>query len=489
MEASPAAASSSSSPSRRSPPLSAVWRKMRDGRLFRAGLRRSDDGSPRDHLTPAATAPAAMDAGPVRAEEGQATLQRPSQLKVAADRIIAQNKLLREMRSIPGASPGIDTKRSRYDELAQRFHAPCSVTAVEYNVEGVVVERELDRKGLLTFINAPRKEEDGTVRWMNVDGLNWGILSQLAAEYDLHPLALEDMLHVPQRPKADFYEGCMYMCLLTLCLRKHDAGGSQPASAEAEDEYTALWGRFLNGEVAVQQCSMFLLEGHTLLTVFLRDSRSVTGPIVAELQRQGTLLRESEDASFLMYRVIDVIVDHLGPISDEYNDVLDEYERQVVCGKPTARSTSVIYAQQRELTQMSRMISPCHSLISNIVSRDAQNDSMLTRLTAVYLNDTIDHTDAASEVLLGLADECRDLISLIFNLTAHRQSMATQTLAVVSVIFLPITFIAGVYGTNFENTPEYKWEYGYPYFWALLIGVTIIFSLALYKVGLFKQYD
>lgn len=86
MEASPAAASSSSSPSRRSPPLSAVWRKMRDGRLFRAGLRRSDDGSPRDHLTPAATAPAAMDAGPVRAEEGQATLQRPSQLKVAADR-------------------------------------------------------------------------------------------------------------------------------------------------------------------------------------------------------------------------------------------------------------------------------------------------------------------------------------------------------------------------------------------------------------------
>lgn len=162
---------------------------------------------------------------------------------------------------------------------------------------------------------------------------------------------------------------------------------------------------------------------------------------------------------------------------------------QVVCGKPTARSTSVIYAQQRELTQMSRMISPCHSLISNIVSRDAQNDSMLTRLTAVYLNDTIDHTDAASEVLLGLADECRDLISLIFNLTAHRQSMATQTLAVVSVIFLPITFIAGVYGTNFENTPEYKWEYGYPYFWALLIGVTIIFSLALYKVGLFKQYD
>lgn len=163
--------------------------------------------------------------------------------------------------------------------------------------------------------------------------------------------------------------------------------------------------------------------------------------------------------------------------------------RQVVGARSTARSTSVIYQKQRELTQLSRMLTPVHSLISNIVGRDAQNDSMLSRLTAVYLNDTIDHIDSAAEVLMGLADECRDLISLIFNLTAHRQSMATQTLAVVSVIFLPITFIAGVYGSNFEGVPEYKWAHGYAYFWALCVGVTITFSLALGKLGLLKQYE
>mmetsp|Transcript_18747 Transcript_18747/g.33472 ORF Transcript_18747/g.33472 Transcript_18747/m.33472 type:complete len:511 (-) Transcript_18747:466-1998(-) len=419
-------------------------------------------------------------------------------------RVIAQQRLLGRMRqfnSLPGAAPGIDTKRARYDALAERFHAPADVTAVEYNVDNMHIHRALDRESMLAFIRKPRPDADDTVRWINVDGLNWTILSELAETYNLHPLALEDMMHVPQRPKADFYDGCIYICILALWLRRHkyfrarlqganmEGGESELHIADAGAAHSKSWGNFLKGEVAVQQCSMFLLEGHTLLTVFLADSRLVTGPILDELQLHRTLLCDSEDASFLMYRVIDVIVDHLAPIADEYNDILDDYEQQVMKDQPTASSTTVIYAQQRELVQLSRILSPVHSVISNLVSRDAQNDSMLSRLTAVYLNDTIDNIDTAAEVLLGLADESRDLRDLMFSLTAHRQSMATQTLAVMSSLFLPITFIAGVYGTNFETIPELSWHYGYVYFWVLCVFITVAFSAGLYKLGMFKQYN
>ena len=135
------------------------------------------------------------------------------------------------------------------------------------------------------------------------------------------------------------------------------------------------------------------------------------------------------------------------------------------------------------------MIAPLDTLLSNLRARDNQNSKMLTRLTAVYLNDVVDHVGTASEVVLGLSDECRDLISLIFNLTAHRQSIATQTLAVVSAVFLPITFLAGVYGVNFESVPEFKWAHGYSYFWALCFFVTALFSFVLKRMGIFTTSE
>jgi len=233
---------------------------------------------------------------------------------------------------------------------------------------------------------------------------------------------------------------------------------------------------------------MFLLnKGQTLITLFMGDSTFATGPLIGQIRGPGTQLRDCEDGSFLMYRVLDSIVDHLEPIVDEYDFMLDLFEEEVQMGRPTAKQTVLVYSLQRELINMHRKMHPLHAMVSNLASRDSQNEGMISKLSQVYLRDTIDHMESANEIFLGLSDECRDLISLTFNLTAHRQALSSQTLTVVSVIFLPISFLAGVYGTNFDIVPGLHWEYGYLYFWLLCIGITVAFALTLRKVGMFNS--
>lgn len=103
-------------------------------------------------------------------------------------------------------------------------------------------------------------------------------------------------------------------------------------------------------------------------------------------------------------------------------------------------------------------------------------------LTRIYLRDVLDHINTVVEEIETLEFQCRDLIDLIFNSISHQTNQSMQTLAIVSVIFLPISFIAGVYGTNFDKLPELHWELGYLYFWVLCAAITLAFSLFLRRI-------
>ncbi|KAG2426453.1 hypothetical protein HXX76_011684 [Chlamydomonas incerta] len=657
----------------------------------------------------------------------------------------------------PGAAPGIDPRRAKYAHLAAKWCLPVRVTVVDYDSKEVTITPDLlSADDLSAFLAAnpntrPRPggggggggagaggggaavsgaaaaaaalaggggglngSATGRVRWIHVDGLNWEVIQLLALTYDLHPLALEDTVHVPQRIKGDFYDSCLYISLIYLYLaagaadapeaaaaaatraasaaapephtpsatpnaarrmartisgvRRADAaaaaaalaatasetdrsvgggggGGGRAASvtsssyntilnalsgfasgssitagngrkaslpgpshyplplrrgsvvvssgadfhavgeedeagggdgsptdeaAEAEAEAAAvvrprlppggakspggnrpsfsIATRVANGggsggggggrggggggvhsehhggrdiHVSAQQVSLFLLRGehaNTLITIFQSDGSDVTRPILAQLREPRTLVREAEDASFLANLVIDTLVDHIFPVVGAYTEQLQQYEAAVMApgGQlPSAASTRELHAMQRDLRRIDRTIAPMQAVVANIIARDAAAEEsaaarrqqlqacglepaeaaagagggvapFLSRLTRIYMGDVKDHVSTICEDLMSLSAECGDLIGLIFNLTTHQQSQYAQTLAVVSTIFLPITFLAGVYGMNFDTLPELHWQYGYAYFWVTSVIIVVVFICVMLRAGLWS---
>ncbi|KAF5839166.1 cora-like Mg2+ transporter protein-domain-containing protein [Dunaliella salina] len=113
-----------------------------------------------------------------------------------------------------------------------------------------------------------------------------------------------------------------------------------------------------------------------------------------------------------------------------------------------------------------------------------QQKVLISRLTKTYLSDVQDHLSSTLDSINSLSEQCRDLIALIFNLAAHQTNQSMQALTVVSVLFLPLTFLAGIYGMNFDNIPELHWEYGYAYFFCMCGVIGVVFLIAMYRLGL-----
>ncbi|MEW5316983.1 MAG: hypothetical protein WDW38_008319 [Sanguina aurantia] len=245
-------------------------------------------------------------------------------------------------------------------------------------------------------------------------------------------------------------------------------------------------------DVFRRQASMFLLHDGTLITIFLNAETQIVHPILAQLGQVGTLVRDSEDASFLANLLIDAIVDYHQPVVDAYTTVLERYESAVLdpaLGRPVGRQTRELYLMQGDLTAVKRAIAPAHSLVLSLLNRAEDTNSSrvcFSRLSRTYLQDVLDHSSTLAEHVEDLTARSQELINLIFNLTSHHTNQATQTLSNISVVFLPITFIAGVYGTNFVILPEKDWTYGYLYFWIACSAVTVAFVATLRRMGMMR---
>ncbi|GIL52412.1 hypothetical protein Vafri_8291 [Volvox africanus] len=142
----------------------------------------------------------------------------------------------------PGAAPGIDPRRSKYHHLATKWCLPARITVVDYCAKDISIHAGLDGAGELSaFLSQPR-EPHAHVRWIHVDGLNWEVIQALAFKFDLHPLALEDTVHVPQRIKADFYDSCLYVALIYLYLAGGNGSSYEDDSLNVDPEASSNGG-------------------------------------------------------------------------------------------------------------------------------------------------------------------------------------------------------------------------------------------------------
>ncbi|KAJ3163150.1 hypothetical protein HDU86_002319 [Geranomyces michiganensis] len=416
----------------------------------------------------------------------------------------------------PGLPPGVDVKRPQ-PELEELFKTEALIRVVDFSATRYQFH-DLSRHTLAEFLEAPRPKWVKT-RWIDVRGINYPVIGMLGEKYHLHPLAVEDVFHSPQPIKADWYENHIYismvLCALEEARTEAKAASSATASGSprtpvAADFSHPLGERPAEGppraplfstrhryyqppglpdlpKIEIEQLNIFLLRDGTMISIFQSDGETATAPLYTRLEEEGTLLRNAEDASFLLFSMMDVVTDHFFPILDAYRLQLDIME-ECVLRSPAAEATQELHLIAKELSILRRTLLPSGNLVASLrenakafqPSSTSAHEAhtlpavpFISKLTRTYLADVKDHVSTVVDGLECFESDARHLIDLIFNTVSHSTNEAMRTLALISLLFLPLGFLAGVFGMNFEYFPELKWDLGVYGFWIITACVVL----------------
>lgn len=316
--------------------------------------------------------------------------------------------------------------------------APPLVHVIEYT-ESALQERDVTNVDELAACL-----ERSSVTWVDVCGLgDEASLRRIGEIFSLHPLALEDVVNVPQRPKVEAYDA--HLLLITRMVMQR--------------------------RVAVldtEQVSIFVGKNYVL--TFQERFGDVLDPVRNRLRRGGGPIRKL-GPDYLTYAILDTVIDAYYPILEAMGDYLEALEEEVV-RQPTLESLHKIYRSKRELLTLRRSIWPQREAINTLVRDDLEFVSDPVR---VYLRDTYDHcvqlidgTETYRELVGGLMD-------VYLSSIGNRQNEVMKVLTIMASIFIPLTFLAGIYGMNFEGMPELRSAWGYP----VLLGIMLVTAITM----------
>lgn len=319
---------------------------------------------------------------------------------------------------------------------------PVKLTVMHYDEQHFV---EFEASDLEACLAAQRQPG---VTWLNVAGLHdLDLIERLGQAQGLHPLVLEDIVNTSQRPKVEDYEGYFFVVLKML---EYD-----------QDK----------GDVLVEQVSLVL--GENLLVSFQEDESDVFEPVRTRLRNAAGRLRKS-GADYLAYALIDAIVDNYFVILELIGDEIEDIEEQV-SEHPEHQPLPAIYRLKREMIALRRAVWPLREVIAVL----QHSESPLIRPgTVVYLRDVYDHAVQIMDTIESMRDLLSGMLDVYLSVLSNRMNEIVKVLTIFSTIFIPLTFLAGVYGMNFHNFPEIEWRFGYGLFW--LVSGAIAFTMLLY---------
>jgi magnesium transporter len=288
------------------------------------------------------------------------------------------------------------------------------------------------------------------VIWLNVDGLgDINVLQQLGDLFNLHRLALEDVVNVHQRAKVDIYDDCYFIVMRML--QRH-----------TEDH-----------EIETEQLSMFLGQGF-VLTFQEGIPGDCLDSVRERLRKESARIREHA-SDFLAYSIIDAVVDGYFPILEDLGERLEELENDILM-HPSRELVRRIHDAKRDLLTIRRVVWPLREAIGPL-SRD--ESGLVSNETKVFLRDCHDHCIQVVDLVETYRELGSSLMDVYLSSLSNKMNEVMKVLTIITTIFVPLTFVAGIYGMNFNteksplNMPELDWYWGYPA--CLLLMLTIAF--------------
>ena len=280
-----------------------------------------------------------------------------------------------------------------------------------------------------------------TVTWINVDGLHQvEILEKLGEYYGFHPLMLEDILNTDQRPKMEDYGKYIYVVLKMLSYLDH------------------------SNEIVTEQISLIL--GPNFVISFQEQKETVFNPIRERIRNDKGRIRKM-GSDYLAYSLLDLIVDNYFIIMEKLGEKIEILEEELVT-QPTPETLQIIHHLKRETIFLRKAVWPLREVVSGL---ERGESSLMKESIRIYLRDVYDHTIQVIDTIETFRDIVSGMLDIYLSSVSNRLNSVMKVLTIIATIFMPLTFIAGIYGMNFKYMPELEWRWGYLMFWLMMIGI------------------
>ena len=293
-------------------------------------------------------------------------------------------------------------------------------------------------------------KETPTVTWINVDGVHdVGLIQKLGNNFDLHPLIIEDIVHTQQRPKMEESENYIYIVLKMLYFDN------------------------AQNETQVEQVS--LVFGKNFVISFQEKEGDIFETIRERIRNgKGRIRKMGTD--YLAYALIDAVVDHYFIILENDGEKIEELEDKVVAD-PKPETLQKIHRLKREMIFLRRSVWPLRELVNSL---ERGESPLIHKATRIYLRDVYDHTIQVIDTLETYRDMLSGMHDTYLSSISNRMNEVMKVLTIIATIFIPLTFIAGIYGMNFEFMPELKWRWAYFSVWGVIL-IVAVFMLIFFR--------
>jgi len=336
-----------------------------------------------------------------------------------------------------GLPPGslVFTGRKKTEQL--------QISVMDYGPEQLEESQSGDITSCFPF------RDTSATSWITISGLHeTEKIDVLAKHFGIHPLTSEDILNIHQRPKVEVFDDYIFITLKILDFEKDTR------------------------HVGIDQVSLILGNGYVLM--FQEQQESLFDPLRKRIREsKGRIRRMNFD--YLLYAILDIIVDHYFVNLEQISDHIETIEKHLMT-EPDPKTLNEIYRLKREVLFLRKSVWPLREAISRL---EKSESPLITEKIVPYLRDLYDHTIQAIDSIETSRDLLSGMLDLYLSSVSNRMNQVMKMLTIIATIFIPLTFIVGIYGMNFENMPELEWHYAYyavlGFMFAVAIGMLIWF--------------
>ena len=309
------------------------------------------------------------------------------------------------------------------------------ITVLDYNEAGVEEREARTVEECFPFRDKP------TVTWINVDGIHdTSVIETLGAHYGIHPLILEDILNTNQRPKMEDMGDYIYIVLKTL-------EGGPGSSAEAMEQ------------------NSFVVGSNFVLSLQEKEGDAF-GAVRDRIRKGGNRIRRL-GPDYLVYGLIDAIVDSYFTVLERVGERIEKLEEELIAN-PSPQTLHGIHALKNEMLFLRKAVWPLRELINAMERTESE---LVKRETRIFFRDIYDHVIQVIDTVETYREMLAGMFDTYLSSVSNRMNEVMKVLTIIATIFIPLTFLAGVYGMNFQHMPELGWRWAYPAVWAVMLAV------------------
>ncbi|WP_367343903.1 magnesium/cobalt transporter CorA [Methanomethylovorans sp.] len=346
-------------------------------------------------------------------------------------------------RFVKGASEKCGLPPGTIVHVGDKWTGSVKITVIDYDKDHCQVQKISDVEEVFPFRDSP------TVTWINIDGIHdVTIIDRLGKYFNIHPLVLEDILHTTQRPKIEEFEDYIYIVLRMLY---------HSDTTDEQDD---------GPKIISEQISLLL--GRNFVISFQEVGGDIFDPVLIRLKGSKGRIREM-GTDYLAYSLIDSIVDNYFVVLEKLGERIETLEDELL-DRPTPDTLEELHVLRNEMIFLRKSVWPLREVSNNLLRSESD---LITRPTQIYIKDIYDHTIQVIDTIETYRDMLSGMLDIYLSSINNKMNEVMKVLTIIATIFIPLTFLAGVYGMNFEYMPELSWKWGYPVLWCIMSVMAI----------------